>query len=89
MGEVAVTYKVMPDSVEIDLENLKSGLESKLAKVCKLQGIDEQPVAFGLKALMVKLVIEDAEGTLDRVEGIIQEVQGVQSVDMTEMGRLL
>ncbi len=89
MGEVAITFKVMPDGLETDLGELKSSLESRLSGLCKLQGIEEMPVAFGLKALNVKVVVEDAEGMLDKIEASIAEISGVQSADMTEMGRLL
>lgn len=83
-----MTYKVMPEGLEVDLAKLKTTLKGSLSKDYKLQSIDERPVAFGLRALVVKVVVEDAEGTLDRVEEIINGTPGVQSAQMEEMGRL-
>ena len=54
-----------------------------------MQGIEEKPIAFGLKALMVKVVVEDKEGILDAVESTLTGISGVQSIEAVEMGRLL
>ena len=89
MGEVALTFKVMPDGIEVPLDELRGALEEKLSEGCRLQSIEEKPVAFGLKALMVKLVVEDGEGVLDKVEDSIRGISGVQSAQIEEMGRLM
>lgn len=89
MGEVAITFKVMPEGLEVNLDELKGAIETDISGVCRLQGMEEMPIAFGLKALIIKVVIEDAEGLMDRLESKISEVPGVQSIDVTEMGRLL
>lgn len=89
MGEVAITFKVMPDGMDVDLGELKSALEDKLANQCKIRAMDEEPVAFGLKAIVLKVVVEDAEGLLDKLEATIAGIPGVQNANMTEMGRLM
>ena len=89
MGEVAITFKVMPDGMEVDLGELKIALEDKLTGMCKIQGMKEEPVAFGLKAIVLQVIIEDAEGLLDKLEASLAEVPGVQNANMTEMGRLM
>ena len=89
MGEVAITFKVMPDGIETDLGELKTALENKLAGQCRIQAMVEEPVAFGLKAIVLQVVVEDAEGLLDKLETSLAEVPGVQNANMTEMGRLM
>ena len=53
-----------------------------------VRGAEEKPVAFGLKALEIMLVIDDKKGGVDDLESAISGVEGVQSVDVLEMGLL-
>lgn len=90
MGEVAITFRVMPAGAETDIEVLKKKIDEVMAtQSIKLEGIGEKPIAFGLKALMVKVVVEDKEGLLDKVENTLSGIEGVQSIETVEMGRLL
>ncbi|MEW5937521.1 MAG: elongation factor 1-beta [Candidatus Thermoplasmatota archaeon] len=89
MGEVAVTFRIMPDDASVDLAHLKDEVVKRADSLGRLVGVEEQPIAFGLKALMLRIVIEDAEGALDRIEKRISEIPEVQSIEAVEMGRLL
>ncbi len=90
MGEVAITYRVMPAGAETDIEVLKKKIDEVMAsQSIKLEEIGEKPIAFGLKALVVKVVVEDKEGLLDKVEDTLSGIEGVQSIETMEMGRLL
>ena len=57
MGDALVKIKVLPTSPEVDFEELrgkiKTILEAKGGKNC---GFEEEPIAFGLKALIVSFV---------------------------------
>ncbi len=46
MGSVAVIARVMPDSPEVNLDQLKKALKEKLPGI---QEIREEPIGFGLK----------------------------------------
>ena len=82
MGSVVVSYKIFPTDVDVDFEKLKNKIEGSLPKFASVYGFGEEPIAFGLKALIVHVKIpEDKSGVLDVVEkgfeGII-EVSQVQ-----------
>jgi len=47
MGSVAVIMRVMPESPEVDLEQLKIALKQKLPGI---QDMKVEPIGFGLKA---------------------------------------
>jgi elongation factor 1-beta len=53
MGNVVLILRVMPESPDVDLEDLKSRLR---AEVKGLQDIREEPIGFGLKALKIAVV---------------------------------
>ena len=86
MGEVAAHVKVMPEDVETDFELLKKNLEAVLPDGVRLQGFKEEPIAFGLKALMVTVILADIEGGTDPIEAAFSDVGGVESVQVIEVG---
>ena len=88
MGEVAAKIKIMPAGVETDLEALKGGLEAVIPEGVKLHGFSEEPIAFGLKAVIAVVVVGDIEGGTDRVEEAFAAVDDVESVSVMELGRL-
>nr|QNO44231.1 elongation factor 1-beta [Methanosarcinales archaeon ANME-2c ERB4]QNO46527.1 elongation factor 1-beta [Methanosarcinales archaeon ANME-2c ERB4] len=89
MGEVVAVIKIMPNGVDVDLEKLKENLAAAVPAGIDLNGIAEEPIAFGLVALMATVVVGDVEGGTDSVENAFAEVPDVESVQVAEIGRLL
>jgi len=88
MGDVAAKIKIMPASVETDLDKLKQALEAAIPEGAKLHGFSEEPIAFGLKAIIAVIIVGDIEGGTDRVEEAFAAVDEVESVSVVELGRL-
>ncbi len=84
MGDVVVLFKVMPDDTETDLKVLKDDIEDAV----DVDGMEEEEVAFGLKAVKVSTIIEDAEGGPDAVQDTLSGLAGVRSVEIEDMNRL-
>jgi elongation factor 1-beta len=82
MGGVAVIVRVMPESPEVDLEKLKSALKQKLPGI---QDIQEEPIGFGLKALKLVAVVNDAGGETDAIEGKLTTIPGVERAEIVEV----
>jgi len=89
MGEVAVQIKVMPQSPEVDLEQLKRKIELALPNNARLYSFDIQPIAFGLKALLVTVIVGDVEGGTDSTEEALSRVDGVESIQVVTVTRML
>jgi len=88
MGEVAAKIKVMPSGTDVDLKKLQEELKKVIPEGAKLHGFSEEPVAFGLKALMVVVKVGDVEGGTEKVEEAFSKVKGVESVSVEELGRI-
>jgi elongation factor 1-beta len=82
MGSVAVIARVMPESPDVDLEKLKAALKKKLPGI---QDIKEEPIGFGLKAIKLAAVINDAGGETDAIERSLSEVAGVGRAEIIEV----
>ncbi|MBW2981129.1 elongation factor 1-beta [Candidatus Woesearchaeota archaeon] len=89
MANAIVTVKIMPASPEIDMESLKEKAlkditafnEGKETKT----GIEE--VAFGLKALNIIFVMDEAKGSPDPVAEKISAYEEVNSAEVTDVRR--
>ena len=88
MGDVAAKIKIMPTGMDVDLDELKKALTKAVPKGARLHGFSEEPVAFGLKALMVVVKVGDLEGGTELVEEAFGKVKGVENVSVEELGRM-
>jgi elongation factor 1-beta len=82
MGTVAVIVRIMPKSPDVDLEKLKAALKKKLPGI---QDIREEPIGFGLKALKLAAVVNDAGGETDAIEQSLGQVAGVERAEIIEV----
>ena len=89
MSEVLTTMKIMPDSPDVDLEAIKSTIESSMPEGAKLHEMSEEPIAFGLVAIVLQFITEDGEGGSEAVEEMVQAIDGVASFEITGVGRLM
>ncbi len=89
MGKVVATIKVMPENPEIDMTNLKTIIKSSMPEGAELHGISEKPVAFGLIALDVMVIVDDAAGGTDAVEKELSRIEGVGNIEVTDLRRLI
>jgi elongation factor 1-beta len=88
MGKVAAELKVMPQSPEVDLDELQERLEQVLPEGAKINGFKRDDVAFGLVALIPTVIVPDDAGGTDAVEDAFGDVEGVESVSVENVGRL-
>lgn len=85
---VVATIKVMPEGPETDLEALKASLKAAMPGGSKISSIKEEPIGFGIKAVMVTALLNDSEGGTEPIEEAFSKVSGVESVMVIEAGRL-
>jgi elongation factor 1-beta len=88
MGEVALQYRVLPEGLEVNLDELLGSITDALPEGALLKASEKKPLAFGLQALHVLVVLDDKKGGAETVESAIAAVAGVQSVEIVQMGLL-
>ena len=89
MAEVLATMKIMPESPEVDLEALKVAIEEGMPEDAEFQNISEEPIAFGLVAIILSFITDDGEGGSEPVEAMVSDIPGVASIEITGVGRLM
>lgn len=85
MADVIVGLKVLPKTVEVNLDEL----EEKIKKAINPQRISREPIAFGLVALLVTTIIPDAGGEMENIEKKLRDIEEVGEVEVTGVSRSL
>lgn len=91
MAQVVVTIKIMPESPEVNLSVVE--LEAK-KKIIDFAGegdikVEQEPVAFGLKALKIMFVMNEAQGSTEKLEDDLKDIKDVQSVEVSDVRRAI
>lgn len=89
MGEVVATIKVMPESPDVDLEKIKEDIIQSIPDGAEFHKIEEEPIAFGLVALKVMVVVGDAEGGTEQIEENLSNMKNISSVEVEDVRRLM
>ena len=88
MAKVLASIKIFPNDANIDLSNLKTRIQQSLPAGFSVQKFEEEPVAFGLVALVALFVMpEDAAGQMERLEEAIKGVDQVSQIEVLRVGR--
>ncbi|MEM5829371.1 MAG: elongation factor 1-beta [Candidatus Aenigmatarchaeota archaeon] len=85
MGEVIVDLKILPKSIEVDLDEL----EKKIKEAIFPEKIEREPIAFGLVAIHAVKLVPDAEGQIDELERRLRRIDEVGEVEVTGITRSL
>ena len=85
MGFVVVQMKLMPSSPSVDLKVIEKTAEKIINSMHKTAvKIEEQPIAFGLKAMILSFAWNDAIET-EKVEAELQKIENVSSVETLDI----
>lgn len=88
MAKVLASIKIFPNDANIDLGILKSKIQESLPAGSAVQKFEEEPIAFGLVALIAHVVLpENVEGKMDQVEEAIRTVDLVSEIQVLRVGR--
>jgi elongation factor 1-beta len=88
MGQVAVLFRLMPHGVDSDLQKIAVGARAVLPTGVTVRGMQVKDIAYGLRALLLSVVMDDTSGILDATEQALAKVPDVESVEVMEEGLL-
>ena len=78
MGSVLVTYKIFPEDIVENFDDLKKKIQNIMPEFSAIEGYGEEPIAFGLVALLVQVKFpEDKTGIVDEFETEIAKIPGI------------
>lgn len=83
MGKVLVTFKVMPEGIESNLDEMSEKLRN--LGVGRFNSVEKVPIAFGLVALKPSYLVDDAGGVTEGLEEKIMGIAGVKTVEVVDV----
>tara|TARA_Y100000310_G_C20090051_1_gene537823 strand:+ start:283 stop:558 length:276 start_codon:yes stop_codon:yes gene_type:complete len=88
MATAGIQFKIMPEGVEVNLKELTEKIKEKINSFESgvFNDSKEEPIAFGLKALIVTFALSEEEET-EKVEKSINELEEVSSVELIDYRR--
>ena len=81
MGDVILVYKILAADPE-KFDAVKAGLEG-----IKHQRIEEEPLAFGLKAIKFTCMVPDGSGKQEELETQINAIDGIGEIELIHFSR--
>ncbi len=88
MVNVIVTLKVMPESPETSLSNIKDKIEREIKKFGGVVGkVEEEPIGFGLVSLIFTFSLDEKKSNLDPLEDSIKKIDGVGNTEVVSITR--
>lgn len=89
MSIIAVKIKVMPDSPDTSMDEIKAGVNEVLKKQnIQNPNFEIQPIAFGLKALIIMFGWPE-EKELEDLEEELKKIPNVSSVQVIDIRRAI
>ena len=89
MGEVIITFKIMPEDLEVDLKELEKEVTNFLNNHGEVGRVEREKIAFGLEALIIMFIRDESKGSTDFIEDIMRNMDGVQSVEVIDVRRAI
>jgi elongation factor 1-beta len=91
MAKAIVSFRVMPESPDVDLKVLEKLCMEKIKEFAgeTEARIEIEPIAFGLKALKIKFVMDEDLGSTEPLEKSISEIENVSSMEILDVRRAI
>lgn len=87
MGTALVKMKIMPESPDVDLEAIKEkALEVLKPETDREVTFEEEPIAFGLKAVIAQFAIDESK-QIDPIQESLEKIENVKSAEVTDFRR--
>ena len=87
VGIVAVIVKIMPNCPEADLEKIKESAKKALEdEGAQNLSFEEEPIAFGLKAIKIKFAWPEEKNT-DLIENSLSKIDNVTEAKIEDYRR--
>jgi elongation factor 1-beta len=89
MAEVIITFKIMPEDLDVNLDKMEKDATELLNKYGEVGKTEREKIAFGLEAVILIFVMDESKGSTDFIEDNMRNIDGVQSVEVTDVRRAI
>lgn len=87
MGRVLTQIRVFPTEVSVDLAKLQDEIRRGLPEGATVIKTEEEPIAFGLVALILTISISEKDGLIEEVEKALTSTANVGEIQTIATSR--
>jgi len=89
MSQIVATLKIMPVTLDVDLSIVQNKAEEEIKRFAGDTEIKSQqePIAFGLKAIKIMFLMDENKGSTEVLEQNIKNIDGVNSAEIVDVRR--
>jgi elongation factor 1-beta len=88
LGSYVIRIKVLPTGPEVPSQSLLESIKKNLTSEMSIRASREEPIAFGLYALIVDVVAPEVDGKIDEVEKLVSTAKDVAQYELTAVSRM-
>lgn len=87
MARVLTQIKVFPTEVSVDLAKLQDEIRKGLPEEATIIKVEEEPIAFGLVALVLTISMTEKDGLIEEVEKALTSTANVGEIQTVAVSR--
>jgi len=88
MSKIVASIKLYPEDVIANRDEIKEIIREQIPTTSSIYKIDEEPIAFGLVALIAHVIIPETSGEIEKVEEALRKVKGIREVETLLVRRI-
>lgn len=90
MASIIITFKVVMESPETDIDEVKGKVINAIEDYgADIGNSNFEEVAFGIKAIIIVFIMDEKKGSTDILEEKIKEIDGVSSLEVIDVRRAI
>lgn len=87
MGTALVKLKIMPESPDVNLEEIKAKVQKAIGSDIDSEiKFEEEDVAFGLKAVIAGFAIDESK-EIDPIQEKVTKIENIKSAEVADFRR--
>ena len=88
MGLLVARIKILPQDVAIKPDQLLKDISDALLEGMAIRNSTEEPIAFGLVALIADIKFEDKEGSMEELENLLNSIENISQIEVKDVSKL-
>ena len=88
MELLVARIKILPQDVAIKPDQLLKDISDSLLEGMAIRNSTEEPIAFGLVALIADIKFEDKEGSMEELENLLNSIENISQIEVKAVSKL-
>jgi elongation factor 1-beta len=88
MGSYVIRLKLLPQDTTTEHQKIVDSVAKVLPNQAQVRGHKIEPIAFGLSAIIIDIVVPEEEGVIDKVESAVSTAPLVGQSELMGVSRM-